>query len=249
MSKLQDRVAIVTGAARGIGAAAARLLAEQGARVVVSDIDAELAESVSAAIRADGLQAISLPCDVSRPEATEALVRDTLSQWGQLDILVNNAGICPRIPVEEMTEEWFDRIVNINMKSVFFLTRAAAEAMKAGQFGRVVNVSSTGGRIGGVHNTTVYSGTKGAVLAMTKTLARHYAPHNILINAVAPGAVATRMFENVEQNSLKDYVETIPLRRMADPMEIAQGIVPFCMPEMTWVTGATLDINGGVVMV
>lgn len=249
MATLQDRVAIVTGAARGIGAATAHLLAAQGARVVVSDIDLALAESVSEAIRADGLEAISLRCDVAQAAETESLVRNTVEKWGRLDILVNNAGICPRIPVDEMTEEWFDRIVNINMKSVFFLTRAAAEAMKVSGFGRVVNVSSTGGRIGGVHNTTVYSGTKGAVLAMTKSLARHYAPYNILINAVAPGAVDTRMFENIAPESVNAYVDTVPLKRLADPMEIAQGILPFCMPEMTWVTGATLDINGGVVMV
>jgi 3-oxoacyl-[acyl-carrier protein] reductase len=246
---LSERVAIVTGGARGIGAATAHLLAQNGAKVAVSDIDADVAETVVREIGAAGGEAANFPCDVSKPPQVEKLVADVVARWGRLDILVNNAGICPRIPVEDMTEEWFDRLININLKSVFFLTRAAAEAMKAQRFGRVVNISSTGGRIGGVHNATVYSATKGGVLAMTKSMARHYAPFNILINAVAPGAVDTRMFEKVAPESLAAYVETVPLRRLADPMEIAQGILPFCLPQMTWVTGATLDVNGGVVMV
>jgi 3-oxoacyl-[acyl-carrier protein] reductase len=233
---LSGYVAIVTGAARGIGAATAALLAEQGARVAVSDIDAPLAQQVAASIISAGGEAHDFPCDVAQPAQVEALVAAVVARWGRLDILVNNAGICPRIPVEEMTEEWFDRLININLKSVFFLTRAAAEAMKVNHFGRVVNVSSTGGRIGGV-------------LAMTKSMARHYAPHNILINAVAPGAVDTRMFEGIAPDSVAAYVDTVPLRRLAAPEEIAQGILPLCGPQMTWVTGATLDINGGVVMV
>jgi 3-oxoacyl-[acyl-carrier protein] reductase len=246
---LSGYVAIVTGAARGIGAATAALLAEQGARVAVSDIDAPLAQQVAASIISAGGEAHDFPCDVAQPAQVEALVAAVVARWGRLDILVNNAGICPRIPVEEMTEEWFDRLININLKSVFFLTRAAAEAMKVNHFGRVVNVSSTGGRIGGVHNATVYSATKGGVLAMTKSMARHYAPHNILINAVAPGAVDTRMFEGIAPDSVAAYVDTVPLRRLAAPEEIAQGILPLCGPQMTWVTGATLDINGGAVMV
>jgi 3-oxoacyl-[acyl-carrier protein] reductase len=246
---LKDRVAIVTGAARGIGAATATLLAQHGAKVVVSDIDSAMAQTVVEEIKGAGEEAVNLTCDVSKPAEVDQLVADVVARWGKLDILVNNAGICPRIPVEEMTEEWFDRITNINMKSVFFLSRAAAEAMKPHHFGRIVNVSSTGGRIGGIHNATVYSATKAGVLSMTKSLARHYAPWNILINAVAPGAVDTRMFEAVPPDKLAAYVETIPLKRMAAPMEIAQGILPLCQPEMSWVTGATLDVNGGVVMV
>lgn len=245
---LTDRVAIVTGAARGIGAATAALLAQNGAHVAVSDIDAEIAQTIVEQINAAGGKAANFPCDVSKPAEVEALVAQVVAHWGKLDILVNNAGICPRIPVEAMTEEWFDRITNVNMKSVFFLTRAAAEAMKVNGFGRVVNVSSTGGRIGGVHNATVYSATKAGVLSMTKSMARHYAPFNILINAVAPGAVDTRMFESIPADSVAAYVETVPLKRLADPMEIAQSILPLCLPAMTWVTGATLDVNGGVVM-
>ena len=245
---LENRVAIVTGAARGIGAATAQLLARQGAKVAVCDIEAELTETVSAGIRAEGHEARTFLCDVSKPAQTDQLVKDVVAAYGKIDILVNNAGICPRIPVDEMTEEMFDLMFGINLKPIFFLTRAVANVMKPYNWGRVVNISSTGGRIGGVHNTTVYSGTKGGMLAMTKTLARHYAPYNILINAIAPGAVDTRMFENVQADTREEYIGTVPLKRMAKPIEIAHSIVHLCSEETTWVTGATLDVNGGVVM-
>jgi len=246
---MKDRVAIVTGAARGIGAATAQVIAQKGAKVAVTDIDVELLEQVVATIKQAGGEATAFLCDVSRPEQTDQLVNDVVATYGKVDILVNNAGICPRIPVDEMTEEMFDRMFNINLKPVFFLTRAAANVMKPYKWGRVVNISSTGGRIGAVHNSTVYSGTKGGMLAMTKSLARHYAPYNILINAIAPGAVDTRMFANVAAEARDEYVETVPLRRFAQPIEIAQSIVHLCSEETTWVTGATLDVNGGVVMV
>ncbi|NBC31005.1 MAG: glucose 1-dehydrogenase [Spirochaetes bacterium] len=256
---LAGRVAIVTGAARGIGAATAALLAGAGAQVAVSDIDLEPAEEVAAGVNAGGAGAsdaagtgggaAAFQADVSKLAEIEALVNAVTERFGRIDILVNNAGVCPRIPIEEMTEEWFDRMVDINMKSVFFLTRAAARIMREHGFGRVVNVSSTGGRIGGVVNATVYSATKGGILAMTKSLAREYAAAGILVNAVAPGAVDTRMFTNIGQEKVAAYVDGVPLKRLADPREIADGIVYLCLPSTTWVTGATLDINGGVVMV
>lgn len=246
---LENRIAIVTGAARGIGAAAALVLARQGAKVAVCDIEPELTEKVSESIRAEGLQARTFLCDVSKPAQTDKLVEDVVAAYGKIDILVNNAGICPRIPVDEMTEEMFDLMFGINLKPIFFLTRAVANVMKPQRWGRVVNISSTAGRIGGVHNTTVYSGTKGGMLAMTKSLARHYAPYNILINAIAPGAVDTRMFENVQADARDEYIGTVPLKRMAKPIEIAHSIVHLCSEETTWVTGATLDVNGGVVMI
>ncbi len=243
---LAGRVAIVTGAARGIGAATATLLAEAGAKVAVSDIDLEPAEEVAAGINGE---AVAVQTDVSDVAAVEELAGSVKERFGRIDILVNNAGVCPRIPIDEMTEESFDRMVAINLKSIFFLTRAAARFMRENGFGRVVNVSSTGGRIGGVVNATVYSATKGGILAMTKSMAREYAADGILVNAVAPGAVDTPMFTSIGEEKVASYVEGVPLKRLADPREIADGIVYLCLPSTTWVTGATLDINGGVVMV
>lgn len=242
--ELGGRIAIVTGAARGIGAATAELLTCSGATVILSDIDEPALRLVAKSLA----RAEAYPCDVSRPAAVEDMVRHVDEAHGRLDILVNNAGICPRIPLEEMTEDSFDRLVDINMKSVFFLTRAAARVMKRNGFGRVVNVSSVGGRIGGVVHATVYSATKGAVLAMTRSMAREYAPEGILVNAVAPGAVNTRMFTDIGDEAVDAYVGTVPLRRLAEPMEVARGILDLCRPTTTWITGATIDINGGVLM-
>jgi len=242
------RVAIITGAAGGIGAATAKVLSEQGAIIVAVDIDMAGAQRVVDDLSRASKTATAYTCDVSSPAAVEQLVRDVVRDHGRVDILVNNAAICPRIPIAEMTEEWFDKIVNVNQKSVFFLTRAAAEDMKLRRWGRIVNISSTAGRIGAVYNATVYSGTKAAILAMTKTMAREYAQFGILINSIAPGAVDTPMMTNSMAN-LDTYVQTVPMRRLAQPIEIAHSIAHLCSDETTWVTGATLDVNGGVVMV
>lgn len=244
---ITGKIAIVTGAAHGIGEATAQVLSEQGATVAIVDIDAATAQQVAAKINASGRKAKSYLCDVSKPTAVEQLAKDIVSDLGSVDILVNNAAICPRISIAEMTEEWFDKIVNINMKSVFFLSRAAAEVMKQKKWGRIVNISSTGGRIGGLYNSTVYSGTKAAIIAITKTMAREYSAFGILINSVAPGAVDTPMMTKGMTN-LDSYLQTVPLRRLAQPIEIAHSIAHLCSDETTWVTGATLDVNGGVVM-
>ncbi len=245
---VEGKVAVVTGAARGIGAATALRLAEGGAKVALVDIDADETEQVANQLQQRGHDARVFICDLSDVAQIDAVVAEIVEAFGQIDILVNNAGICPRIPLDEMTVEWFDRIVNINMRAVFFLTRAVANDMKKHQWGRVVNISSTGGRIGGVHNSTVYSATKGAILSMTKSMAREYAADGILINSIAPGAVQTRMFD-IDPAAKQAYVETVPLRRMATPEELAASIVHLCSSETTWVTGATLDVNGGVVMI
>jgi 3-oxoacyl-[acyl-carrier protein] reductase len=244
---LENRVAIITGAARGIGAATAQRMAHEGAKVAVVDIDHDEAEAVAKSIRASGGDAVTFGCDVAQPARVEALVTDVIDHFGGLHILVNNAGICPRIPIDEMTETMFDKMIDINLKSVFFLSRAAGNAMKA-HGGRIVNLSSTGGRIGGVFNATVYGATKAGILAMTKSFARHYAPYNILVNAVAPGAVETRMMTSMSDETLRGVIEAAPLKRLADAAEIANTIVFLSSDEASWITGATLDVNGGTLM-
>jgi 3-oxoacyl-[acyl-carrier protein] reductase len=244
---LENRVAIITGAARGIGAATAERMGKEGARVAVVDIDLNEANAVVETIRAAGGDAAAFECDVAQPAQVEVLVANVIAHFGGLDILVNNAGICPRISVDEMTEEMFDKMININLKPIFFLTRAAGNAMKE-RGGRIVNLSSTGGRIGGVFNSTVYGATKAGILAMTKSFARHYAPYNILVNAVAPGAVETRMMTIMSEATLKGVIEAAPLKRLADPSEIANVIVFLSSDESSWMTGATVDVNGGTLM-
>lgn len=248
MTRLSGRVCIVTGAGRGIGAATAHKIAAEGGQVAVVDIDLPQAEEVSTAIRAAGGIATAFRCDVSIPAEGEAMIAAVVKHFGRLHVLVNNAAICPRIPLLEMTEEWFDRLMNINLKSVFFISRAAAEAMKPYNWGRIINLSSTGGRIGGITNATVYGATKAGILAMTKSFARIYAPHNILINAVAPGAVETQMMTMIGETALNSVIESAPLKRLADPAEIANVIAFLASDEASWLTGATVDVNGGTLM-
>jgi 3-oxoacyl-[acyl-carrier protein] reductase len=241
------RVAIVTGAGRGLGAATAQALAENGASVVLCDIDPQV-ETVAAGLLAGGQAALALSADVGRPAEAERLVAAALERFGRLDILVNNAGICPRIPIDEMTEDAYDRIMDVNLKSVFFLSRAAGNAMKPNGWGRIVNVSSVGGRTGGIFNATVYSASKAGIMSMTKAFARHFAPNNILVNCIAPGTVNTRLMASLPQTSLDAAVNGVPLKRLADPAEVARVIAFLASDAASYMTGATLDVNGGAIM-
>ena len=243
---LENKVILITGAARGIGAAAARRAVEEGAKVAVVDIDMDEASAVAHEL---GSSTEAFRCDVSYLQQIDSLVASVVARFGRLDALVNNAGICPRVSIEDMTEALFDRITAVNLKAVFFLSRVAAEAMKPNHAGRIVNLSSTGGRTGGIYNATVYSATKAGVISMTKAFARHYAPWNILVNAVAPGAVETRMMTVLPEESLQEVIRTAPLKRLADPVEIANCIVFLSSDLASWITGATMDVNGGTLMV
>jgi 3-oxoacyl-[acyl-carrier protein] reductase len=246
---MQDRVAIVTGAGRGLGAAVGQELSRQGARVVLCDIDLALVEQVAAGIRVGGGAALALGNDIAAPAEADRLVQATLEHYGRLDILVNNAAICPRISIDDMTEVAYDQIMNVNLKSVFFLSRAAGNAMKANLWGRIVNVSSIGGRTGGIFNATVYSASKAGVMSMTKAFARHFAPYNILVNCVAPGSVNTRLMENLSEAALQATIDQVALKRLADPADVARAIAFLASDGASYVTGITMDINGGALMV
>lgn len=246
--QLQDRVAIVTGAAQGVGTAVAHELSRHGARVVICDIEEKLVEQVAADIRNAGGDAVALRVDVSKLPELDGLVRTAVERFGRLDILVNNAAICPRIPMDDMTEAWFDRIVAINLKSVFFLSRAAGNAMKERKWGRIINVSSVGGRTGGMYASTVYSATKAGVMSMTKAFARRFAPDNITVTCVAPGSVDTRLMANLSPESLQATIDGVPLKRLADPLEIARVIAFLASEGSSYMTGAIVDVNGGALM-
>ena len=248
MTQLAERVAIITGAAQGLGAAAAEEFARQGAKVVICDIDAAGVEQTARRITQAGGVATALRVDVSDLAALEALVRTAVDAHGRLDILVNNAAICPRIPIDDMTEDMFDRIVNINLKSVFFLSRAAGNAMRARGWGRIVNISSIGGRTGGIYAATVYSATKAGVMSMTKAFARHFAPHGVTVNCIAPGTVDTRLMANLSEASLRASIEGVPLKRLADPLEVARVIVFLSSEASSYMTGTIVDVNGGALM-
>jgi 3-oxoacyl-[acyl-carrier protein] reductase len=253
--RVDGRVAIVTGAARGIGAAIAETLAGAGATVMVSDIEGELAEAQAARIRDAGhstdsnrADSDSIAADVGKPADCDRLAEETERRHGAVHILVNCAAICPRIDIPDMTEPDYDRIMDTNLKSVYFLSRAAGRAMRRAGWGRIVNMASVGARTGGMHRVTVYAASKAAIISMTKGFARHHAPDGILVNAVAPGAVDTRLIRMLPPEDQQATVDVIPLKRLAAPQEIARAVLFLASDANTYITGATTDINGGSFM-
>jgi 3-oxoacyl-[acyl-carrier protein] reductase len=251
---LQDRVALVTGASRGIGAATAEVLASRGARVAVSARTVSDLEQVAATIRKNGGQALAIPCDVLDQAQVETMVRRVVETWGRLDILVNNAGLgTPTMPVETIPPAEWDATVALNLKSAFLCLRAAVPVMKRQQYGRIVSVSSFAGRnfsrISGPH----YSAAKAGLLALTKHMAVELGPFGIGVNSVAPSIVLTaRVKGKWEARSAEEQERVlagIPLRRLAQPSEVATVIAFLASDDASYVNGVCIDINGGSYMV
>lgn len=245
MFRIDNKVALVTGAARGVGAATSRALAGQGARVALADINLEGAGKVAEEI---GGHARAYALDVSKVPELHTLVRAVVRDFGGIDILVNNAGICPRLAFMESTEEDWERLMGVNAKGQYFLMQAVCPVMKERGGGRIVNVASVGGRVGSVANASIYSGTKGAIVMFSKSVAREVAGDGILINCIAPGPVNTDLMRNLPCERLEAICEQIPLKRLAEPEELAAFIVFLVSAECSYTTGATFDINGGWVM-
>ncbi len=246
---LRDRVAIVTGGSRGIGRATVHRLAEAGAHVVVNFLshggEAELAAHVARGI---GVEAVAVQADVSRAEAAERLVDAALEHFGQVDILVANAGIWEGAPVEEMSEEVWDRVLDANLRGTFTCSRAVVPCMKARRRGSIVIVSSTAGQRGEAGYSN-YAASKGGQISFAKSLAGELAP-DIRVNCVAPGWVDTEMNDSVfHNNGFKRHVEdAIPLRRIATPDDVALSVAFLASDWSQHITGEVLNVNGGSVL-
>ena len=244
---LPGRVAIITGAARGLGAATAELFARFGAHVVACDIDGDELEKTVSGLEGEGHLAIA--CDLSQPENCESLVAQTLERHGRLDILVNVAGIIERIELDEVDEAAWARTMDVNVKSQFFLCRAASEPMKKAHWGRIVNFTSQAAHTGGFYGTSVYAVSKGGVVSLTKNFARLLGPDNITVNAIAPALVDTRMVSgNMTEEAIDNVTSAMPIGRMTDAAEIAMSVAFLASESAATITGHTLDINGGLLM-
>jgi 3-oxoacyl-[acyl-carrier protein] reductase len=251
---LKDRVALVTGASRGIGAATAEVLARRGARVAVSARTTSDLDQVAAKIRGGGGQALVVPCDVLDGGQVEAAVRRVVDEWGRLDILVNNAGMgTPTVPVETILPEDWDHTVALNLKSAFLAIRAAVPVMKRQQYGRIVNVSSFAGRNFSLISGPQYSAAKAGIIGLTKHMAVELGPFGIGVNSVAPSIVLTaRVKGKWEARTAEEQqriLAGIPLRRLAQPEEVATVIAFLASDDASYVNGVCLDINGGSYMV
>ncbi len=248
--QLRDKVAIVTGGAAGIGRATALLFAREGAAVAVVDVDEAGAQAVAQTITEAGGQAIAIGCDVSRAEDCRRAVRRTVEAFGGLDILFNNAGIIRRATVLDMTEEEWDRVMAVNVKSVFLMSRYAIPHMAERGGGAIVNTGSGWGLVGGP-NAVSYCASKGAVVNMTRAMAIDHGPQKIRVNCVCPGDTDTGMLRRearqlgaAEEEFLAEAADR-PLGRIGTPEEIAQAVLYLVGDAASFVTGTTLVVDGG----
>lgn len=243
-----ERVALVTGAARGIGLAIARQLAETGMQVALLDVKPEVVEASARRLRADGLEAISVAADVSDAEAVRSAIEQVMEAWGRIDVLVNNAGICPMTPLDEITVEEWDLVLDVNLKGAFLCSQAVIPAMRDQQSGKIVNIASSAGQMGGISVGVHYSSSKAGILALTKSLARVLAPH-IQVNAVSPGTTESAMTRSWSDETLDSIVRQIPAGRLGQPADVAAAVRFLASPEADFITGQTLSVNGGLLMV
>ena len=245
--RLKDQVAIVTGAASGFGAEIARQYIAEGAKVAVADINGPGAQSVAAAL---GANAIAVTCDVTKRADIDALVKTTVERFGQLDIVVNNAGWTHKNqPLLDVDEATFDRVYDINVKSIFFMIHAVVPLMRKARRGVILNVGSTAG-IRPRPGLTWYNSSKGAVNLMSKSLAVELGPDNIRVNAICPVMGATGLLESfmgmpdTPENRQK-FVATIPLGRISDPKDIARAAVYIASDDAAFITGVEFPVDGG----
>ncbi|MFA6317842.1 MAG: 3-oxoacyl-[acyl-carrier-protein] reductase [Elusimicrobiota bacterium] len=242
--RLPGRAAIVTGAAQGIGLATTELFCQEGARVVMADADEAALNAAAAALAAKGCPVAACRTDVTKLSECEHAVTFCLEQFGRLDILVNNAGVTKDGLLLRMSDADWDFVLDVNLKGAFHLTKAAARPMMKAHWGRIINVSSLVGQEGNAGQAN-YSASKGGLIAFSKSCARELASRNILINAVAPGFVRTRMTDRLSEEVRQHFLEKIPLGRIAEPMDIARAILFLASEDASYITGAVLAVNGG----
>jgi NAD(P)-dependent dehydrogenase (short-subunit alcohol dehydrogenase family) len=242
--RLKDRVAIVTGGGAGIGEATSLLFAQEGAKLVVADIDIKGAERVAGLIKEKGGEAVPFKVDVRSVADVTNMVGAAIKSFGGLDILVNNAGVNRDAIAKRMTEEQWDFVLDVNLKGTFLCCQAASIPMMEKKYGRIINTSSIGslGNIGQAN----YSASKAGVIGLTKTLALELAKYNILVNCVAPGATKTQMTAGIPPEIAAKFQDGIPLKRFADPAEIAAMHLFFAGAEASYITGQVIFVDGGI---
>lgn len=242
---LAGRVVLVTGAARGLGAAIASGFARNGSSIVLVDVDHEGLERVAAGLEIDTARIMVEVVDLADTGACEPLIDRSVARFGRLDVLVNNAAIIARAPLAEIQAETFEQVLRVNLLAPFFLARAALAPMRAARRGRIINIASMAARTGGTSDVYMYAASKGGLIAVTKSLAKIAAPDNVLVNAILPSNIESPMLGVFPAEGLARTIASIPLGRTAQPTEVAELVLWLASDAASYVTGANWDINGG----
>lgn len=244
--RLPNKVALITGASRGIGKATALKFAKEGAKVVVCDLDDAVADTV-AEIRLQGGSAIGFTVDVTNPQSIEAMVSGALTTYGRIDILVNNAGIVADAQLKSMTDDQFDRVIDVNLKGTYNCTKAVVDAMIERRAGVVLNASSIVGIYGNFGQTN-YAASKFGVIGMAKTWARELGMHGIRVNAVCPGFIETSILKSMPERVIRALEARVPLGRLGKPEEIASTFAFLASDEASYINGAVIEVCGGMTL-
>lgn len=245
---LDNKIAIVTGATKGIGQAIAIKLAEAGVRVGVVGRDMERAKKVVDEIIGNGGQAHAFLGNISDEKQCEMICNEVYAYFGGIDILVNCAGILSSSAIDEVTREEWDEILSTNLSGTFFMIQKSLPYLRKSKSGRIINISSNAGRMGGYENSQSYTASKGGMIAITMGCARHLAKDGITCNVVCPGTTATEMVKLYNDETKKRLLSRIPMGRFAKPNEVAAAVCFFASEEAGYITGAILDVNGGMYM-
>lgn len=245
---IQGKVAIITGAGQGIGKAIALTFAKEGGIPVIVDLNGKTAREVELEIVVNGGKARSYELDVSDVGGLKAMVEHVAEEFGTVDILVNNAGILHSTPIEDITEQEWDKMMNVNLKSTFFAMQQVLPFMKKQKQGRIINMASLAGRMGGYANGVAYSASKAGIIGLTMAVARRVAGFNITVNAVAPGTTESEIIKQFSLEQQESLRQLIPLQRLGKTQNIADVVAFLASDKAEFITGATIDVNGGMFM-
>lgn len=245
--RLKDKVAVITGAANGIGKAAAELFLQQGAKVAIVDFDLDAGKQFETSLLEQGYDVLFIQVNVADPSSVKSMVEQVLDKYNKIDILINNAGITRDAMLVKMKEEDFNQVLDVNLKGVFHCTQAVVPHMIAQGYGKIINTSSVSGVYGNVGQTN-YAATKAAVVGMTKTWAKEFGRKGINVNAVAPGFTKTSMVEKMPEKVLTQMESIVSLQRLGNPTDIANAYLFLASDESSYITGHVLHVDGGIMM-